>query len=483
MEWKKFLPRYADRKLDPAQEKALCDWIDYNDQNGKSVKRAQILATAISILQQSNPSESPHIGEKWLKRWLERHPEYRTRRRKSLDIERLLAQDKNVIQEWFSRYQAAIDQYGIQPEDLYNFDETGFQIGVGKDQWIITRDPRRKIVAGNRTNREYVTVVEAVSTDGFSTPPLIILNARQLQNRWFEDLIDERIAVTDSGYINDLLAYQWIQLFEKSTRLRTKGIWRMLICDGFGSHLTYEFIKFCEDKKILLFFLPPHTSHLLQPLDVGVFNVYKHYHSEAIEAATITGCMKFSKQDFLAAISEIGTKTFKSHTIRLGFKLSGIWPINPSIVCDKLVEYRPQIPSLPSSPISNSTNISTPKTISRIKKLETKLLDLNQEFSSQSQMIQKLSKGAQSTLYHLNEIHREIEQTQSASAARNARRNMAYSTIKSRGIISSSDVGKMKRNEEKLTDLEAIDKLRSKWKKVMVELRRECRRTGRRLNR
>jgi hypothetical protein len=98
-------------------------------------------------------------------------------------------------------------------------------------------------------------------------------------------------------------------------------------------------------------------------------------------------------------------------------------------------------------------------------------------------MIQKLSKGAQSTLYHLNETHREIEQTQSASAARNARRNMAYSTIKSRGIISSSDVGKMKRNEEKLTDLEAIDKLRSKWKKVMVELRRECRRTGRRLNR
>ncbi|KAJ5543815.1 hypothetical protein N7513_003398 [Penicillium frequentans] len=415
-------------------------------QRKKRLYRAQILATAISILQQSNPSESPHIGEKWLKRWLERHPEYRTRRRKSLDIERLLAQDKN-------------------------------------DQWIITRDPRRKIVAGNRTNREYVTVVEAVSTDGFSTPPLIILNARQLRNRWFEDLIDERIAVTDSGYINDLLAYQWIQLFEKSTRLRTKGIWRMLICDGFGSHLTYEFIKFCEDKKILLFFLPPHTSHLLRPLDVGVFNVYKHYHSEAIEAATLTGCMKFSKQDFLAAISEIRTKTFKLHTIRLGFKSSGIWPINPSIVCDKLVEYRPQTPSLPSSPISNSTNISTPKTISGIKRLETKLLDLNQEFSSQSQMIQKLSKGAQSTLYHLNEIHREIEQTQSASAARNARRNMAYSTIKSKGIISSLDVGKMKRNEEKLTDLEAIDKLRSKWKKVMVELRRECRRTGRRLNR
>jgi hypothetical protein len=63
-------------------------------------------------------------------------------------------------------------------------------------------------VAGTRINREYVTIVEAVSTDGFSTPPLIILNACQLQNRWFEDLIDKCIAVTDSSYINNLLAYQ-----------------------------------------------------------------------------------------------------------------------------------------------------------------------------------------------------------------------------------------------------------------------------------
>lgn len=75
--------------------------------------------------------------------------------------------------------------------------------------------------------------------------------------------------------------------------------------------------------------------------------------------------------------------------------------------------------------------------------------------------------------YHPNEICREIEQTQAASAARNTRRNMSYSATKPGRIISSSGVGKMKRNEQRLTGLEAIDKLRSKWKKVMMELRRE----------
>ncbi|KAJ5543880.1 hypothetical protein N7494_005159 [Penicillium frequentans] len=170
------------QRFDSAQEKALCSWIDYNDGLGLSLKRA--------------------------KRWLERHPQYRIRRRKSLDIERKRAHDVNLIREWFTRLRAAIDAHGIQPLDIYNFDETGFQIGVGRDQWIITREPRRKIVAGVHTNREYVTVVEAISTDGFIIPPLIILSAQQIQYRWFNDLNqDERIAVTDTGYTNDQLTY------------------------------------------------------------------------------------------------------------------------------------------------------------------------------------------------------------------------------------------------------------------------------------
>ncbi|KAL3458987.1 nucleoside phosphorylase domain-containing protein [Aspergillus heterothallicus] len=32
----------------------------------------------------------------------------------------------------------------------------------------------------------------------------------------------------------------------------------------------FEFVEFCEKQDIKLFFLPPHTSHFLQPLDVGV---------------------------------------------------------------------------------------------------------------------------------------------------------------------------------------------------------------------
>jgi hypothetical protein len=50
--------------------------------------------------------------------------------------------------------------------------------------------------------------------------------------------------------------------------------------------MTYEFINFYKKNNILLYFLPPYISYILQPLDVSVFHTYKHWHSEAIKDAT-----------------------------------------------------------------------------------------------------------------------------------------------------------------------------------------------------
>jgi hypothetical protein len=328
----------TNQRLDSLQEQALCQYIDALDKLGLSPRRDQIATAANSILQEAYPKDQtkpPTLGDHWLRRFLQRHPEYHIRRKRAMDIERKRAHDKSTIQAWFQSYHDTIAQYGIAHQDIYNFDETGFQIGVGRDQWIITREPRIKIFGNNTTNRESVTVIEAISVDGFVIPPLIILSARQALLRWFDNIEEERLAISDTGFANDLLAYQWIQHFHWSTIARTSGPYRLLICDNFGSHLTYEFIQFCEKNRIIPFFLPSHTSHLLQPLDVGVFNVYKHWHAEAIEAVTMTGCQKLTKDEFLYALATIRTKTFKLSTIQLGFRLTGLWPYNPSMVTSR----------------------------------------------------------------------------------------------------------------------------------------------------
>ncbi len=46
----------------------------------------------------------------------------------------LNAKDLKIIQEHFDRVQATISKYGILPEDIFNFDETGFAIGLCNDR-------------------------------------------------------------------------------------------------------------------------------------------------------------------------------------------------------------------------------------------------------------------------------------------------------------------------------------------------------------
>jgi len=50
----------------------------------------------------------------------------------------------------------------------------------------------------------------------------------------------------------------------------------MLVMNDYESYHTCEFLFYCENHKIILFNLSLHTTHLLQSLDVCVFQSLKH---------------------------------------------------------------------------------------------------------------------------------------------------------------------------------------------------------------
>ena len=150
-------------------------------------------------------------------------------------------------------------------------------------------------------------------------------------------LPDDYILETlESGYMNNKLALIWIKHFNECSKKKQVGEWRMLLMDNYGSHQTYEFLSYCLENKILPYFLPPHTTQLLQPLDRCVFQPYKHYHGEAIGNHNRMGCGMVTKVDFLDYLDNIRKQTMKRGTIQRAWRLCGIWPFNPSIVLDTL---------------------------------------------------------------------------------------------------------------------------------------------------
>jgi hypothetical protein len=58
---------------------------------------------------------------------------------------------------------------------MYNFDETGFMIGMHNSSAVVTGSKRRlRPKSMQQGNREWVTSVVCVNTAGWVTPPFII---------------------------------------------------------------------------------------------------------------------------------------------------------------------------------------------------------------------------------------------------------------------------------------------------------------------
>ena len=83
--------------------------------------------------------------------------------------------------------------------------------------------------------------------------------------------------VNNKGWINNLYGIAWLYHFDQQTMLSlsTPDEYHLLLCDGHDSHILAEFVGYCLQNQIKLVLLPPHSSHLLQPLDVSVFSPLK----------------------------------------------------------------------------------------------------------------------------------------------------------------------------------------------------------------
>ena len=58
----------------------------------------------------------------------------------------------------------------------------------------------------------------------------------------------------------------------------------VLLCDGHGSHLTWQFIEYAKAHHIMVLLRPPHTTQVLQGEDVHGFGIFKKAFKAAKQA-------------------------------------------------------------------------------------------------------------------------------------------------------------------------------------------------------
>jgi hypothetical protein len=106
--------------------------------------------------------------------------------------------------------------------------------------------------------------------------------------------------------------------------------------DGHSSHITADVIAFCMQNAIDLLILPPHCSHILQPLDVGVFAPLKRALAFETDAALRLDTGRIPRVEWVEMYIGARRKALASHIILSGWRGAGLMPLSPISVLDKL---------------------------------------------------------------------------------------------------------------------------------------------------
>jgi len=134
-----------------------------------------------------------------------------------------------------------------------------------------------------------------------------------------------------------------------------------LLYDGYSLHDTAEFKQLAEENNIVLYMFPPHLTYLLQPLDVGCFQSYKHYHKLAVHHAIRNMQLTYNYSCFVEDLTGIRDKALTEKTIVSAWRKAGLFPLDVDLVLKQMKTYSNPIPK-PELPPHESF-YSTPKTI------------------------------------------------------------------------------------------------------------------------
>ena len=96
---------------------------------------------------------------------------------------------------------------GVVDSDFYNFDETGFAMGLITPSMVVTHADRHgKGKAIQPGNREWATAIVCINGEGWSVPPFLVVQGVNHLANWYTEggLPDDwPIKPTSNGWTNN----------------------------------------------------------------------------------------------------------------------------------------------------------------------------------------------------------------------------------------------------------------------------------------
>ncbi|KAK9976532.1 hypothetical protein ABG768_021737 [Culter alburnus] len=355
---------HPNSALTPSEEEALISFMFWMADHGFPLTRSLVKVLAMGIIKESGRSQSTTVNmekgpsDVWWARFKARHPELSSRTADSLDRARVHGGTPEAIEGFFKLYEALYVRHRLEdkPHLVYNCNETGFGDKPRSREKVLCQTGRKHVYQQQQTTREHITVHCCVNAAGDSIPPFIIYPGCLPSSAYRLDGPPNALyGIQDKGYMDSELFLKWLRHFIKYAPEERPLI---LIMDQHETHVSKDVIMYCRENTIEILCLPAHTTHILQPLDIAVFNPLKTaFSTMASRMGLVRGDLVVGKKQFSPLLKTIYPTAVTAQNIKAGFRKAGIFPLSRGAVDTTQV-----VRVLPSADGSDATQSITPTT-------------------------------------------------------------------------------------------------------------------------
>ena len=246
----------------------------------RSVTKSLLMAYATDIMRTPLSAQA-------LAKYMERH-HYSYVSAVPTDVNRV-GLDQNKIAAFYIHIlpEALMD---VHPSLVFNVDEMGAEMFADRKR-IFVFVPEDKVpkngplFVGVPRSARRCTLLVCISLDGTTLCPTIITRTKTIDSAVFEkggyDSNNLKIYNTENSFINNEVFGEWLcDVFlpevvrRRKVLAETLGTFNdraVLILDGCSAHTMEPFKELLRRYNVTMVFLVPHSSHMSQALDVGIF--------------------------------------------------------------------------------------------------------------------------------------------------------------------------------------------------------------------
>lgn len=250
-------------------------------------KLAYDLAKANNLSIPHNWEEAKKASVDWYKGFRKRHPNLSLRTPEGCSLARAIGFNKVNVDLFFEKLENVLKRHpnfstGLR---IYNLDETGTLTVQNSAAKVLAEKGTKQVSKIQSSERgTLVTTCCIVNASGHAIPPVMVFPRVHFKSHMITGAPPGTLGLaTKSGWMNTECFIEVLKHFIKHTASSSDNP-SLLIMDNHESHISIEGLNLCKNYGVTVLTVPPHCTHKLQPLDVGLLKPFHVFYNDALSS-------------------------------------------------------------------------------------------------------------------------------------------------------------------------------------------------------